>query len=154
MEKVIIPYIDKTIDENDLPLRQHALCLFDVYAAHRGEELLKLLKDRNVDVVFIPASCTDKLQPLDLELNAPFKQAMKAEFEDFYADCIAKQMKDGEKSLSEVHVDLRLSVVKPLHAKWLVKAHEGISNKETLIKKAWSMAGIERPYIYLCDQYI
>ena len=39
-------------------------------------------------------------------------------------------------------VDLRLSVIKPLHAKWLLKTCVDIGKKQELIRKAWGMAGI------------
>ena len=90
MEKVILPYVEKVRDDNDLPLRQAALCIFDVYAAHRGDELLDLLRKHNIKCVFVPASCTDKLQPLDLNVNGVLKKALKLEFEQFYSEQVSK----------------------------------------------------------------
>lgn len=51
-------------------------------------------------------------------------------------------MKKGVK-VEDIKVDLRLSVVKPLHAKWVTKSVDEISKNMELIKKAWAMAGIE-----------
>lgn len=93
-------------------------------------------------VVFVPASCTDQLQLLDLAINAPFKKHMKAQFENYYSNKVADQMKKGVK-VEDIKVDLRLSVVKPLHAKWVTKSVDEISKNMELIKKAWAMAGIE-----------
>ena len=36
VEKIILPYVDKLRYGYDLPLRQAALCIVDVYKAHRG----------------------------------------------------------------------------------------------------------------------
>ena len=93
MEKVILPYIDGVKDEHDLPLRQHSLCIFDVFKAHQKEELRDLLRKKNIHMVYVPASCTDRLQPLDLSVNASFKLNMKNCFEDWYSGEVAEQLK-------------------------------------------------------------
>ena len=140
VKRIIIPYIETIRDELDLPLRQRALCIFDIFKAHQGEELPDILKKHNIQIVYVPASCTDCLQPLDWVVNAQFKSLMKACFEDCYADEISKQVKDtGNKCLS---VDLRPSVVKPLHAKWLVKSFQSLENDKRNIKSGWTQAGI------------
>ncbi|KAJ8315224.1 hypothetical protein KUTeg_007374 [Tegillarca granosa] len=141
VEKVIVPYVDRTIDENDLPLRQRALCVFNIYTALRGEELKQLLFDKNIQIVYVPASCTDKLQPLDLGINAPFKASMRAQFEDYYAEEVKKQLQN-EVALKDVKVDLRLSVIKPLHAKWIVKSVDDLIKNPDQVKSSWTMAGL------------
>ena len=65
---------------------------------------------------------------------------MKAEFEDYHSSCVATQMK--KRDVADVMVDLRLSIIKPLHAKWLLKTCEDIGKKQELVRKAWGMAGI------------
>jgi len=100
------------------PLKQRALCVFDIFKAHQAEEVCDLLQKHNIQIVYVPASCTDKLQPLDLSVNAAFKQLMKCCFEDLYADEVAIQFDEGD----VVNVDMKLSVVKPLHTKWLVQS--------------------------------
>jgi len=39
-------------------------------------------------------------------------------------------------------IDMRLSVVKPLHASWLVKTNKQLKEKTDLIKSAFVAAGI------------
>ena len=39
-------------------------------------------------------------------------------------------------------IDMRLSVVKPLHASWLVKTHKQLKEKTDLIKSAFVAVGI------------
>lgn len=143
IDKVVIPYIEKIKDQDDLPLKQHALCIFDVYAAHRGEQFLNKLQKNNIHVVFVPASCTDQLQPLDLAINAPYKKQMKAQFENYYSSKVADQMEKGVK-VEDIKVELLLSVVKPLHAKWVTKSADERSKNTELIRKAWTTAGIEK----------
>jgi hypothetical protein len=62
VDNVIIPYID------DIPLSEKSektAAIFDVYKAHRDDKLLNHLKANNIIPLFVPAACTDKLQPLD-----------------------------------------------------------------------------------------
>lgn len=59
LDKVIIPYVDEQRVRMKKP-EQRALCLFDVFAAHRLEEVKVKLESHNIDMVFIPAGCTSK----------------------------------------------------------------------------------------------
>jgi hypothetical protein len=45
-----------------------------------------------------------------------------------------------DKKIEEI--DMRLSVVKPLHASWLVKTHKQLKEKTDLIKSAFVATGI------------
>ena len=74
MEKVIVPYVERVRDELDLPLRQKALCIFDVFKAHQDKCVLNALEDKDIKVVFVPAACTDRLQPLDIQINGNAKR--------------------------------------------------------------------------------
>ena len=87
----------------------------------------------------VPANCTDKLQPMDLAVNTPFKDVMKKEFIAWYTDQVRTQLDRGIK-IEEVNVDMRLSVVKPLSAKWIIKAVEELPPVKK--KKGFERAGI------------
>ena len=69
---MMIVYIEKVIffsnmeharEEDDLPLTQRAMCIFDFYADHRGQKLIDLLDRKGIIVVFVIAACTDRIQP-------------------------------------------------------------------------------------------
>ena len=38
---------------------------FDVFAAHRTDSFKDMLDDSDFKIIFVPASCTGELQPLD-----------------------------------------------------------------------------------------
>ena len=78
--------------------------------------IIDLLQQNNVDIVFVPANCTDRLQPLDVSVNKAAKNFMRDQFQRWYAEQIQQQVQDNLKN----PVDLRLSIVKPLSAKWFV----------------------------------
>ena len=78
VDKVLVPYKERIIEEMDLPLGQKALLIFDVYKAHQSEEFLQKLKDRGFKIAFVPGGCTSKLQPLDVSGNKKFKDGLKS----------------------------------------------------------------------------
>jgi len=54
----------------------------DNFKAQLTTEVLNLLEDNHIDVVFIPVNCTDHLQPLDLSINKPAKDFLRGRFEE------------------------------------------------------------------------
>ena len=114
-DNVIIPYVVETRRELELADDHPVLAIFDVFAAHRCSDVLAKLQENSIHQVYVPASCTGELQPLDVGVNGDFKQMMKASFSRWYADEVRVAMDEG-KSVSDIKVDLRASVIKPLHA--------------------------------------
>ena len=95
----------------------------------------------NIKVVYVPAGCTDELQPLDLRVNKVFKDILKKQLEDWYADQVTKFLKKNKK-LDKFEIDLRLSVIKPIHARWLVKTLIQLLDRTDLIESAFEAASI------------
>ena len=141
LDKVIVPYVSSTRQELDLPEDQPALAIFDVFAAHRCRTVVDKLKTNNIHQIFVPASCTGKLQPLDVGLNDQFKGLIKQEFSRWYANEVQEAMKQGI-SISDIKVDLKASMMKPLHANWLMSTISSLSNKNDAIKKPFETVGI------------
>ena len=57
-------------------------------------------------------------QPLDLTVNSSKKASLKKKFTEWYSSSISKQLEEG-KSIEGINVELKLSILKPLHAKWI-----------------------------------
>ena len=92
----------------------------------------------HIHQVFVPASCTGELQPLDVGINDQFKALLKQEFSQWYASEVQQALKQGV-AISEIKVDLRASLIKPLHANWLMNT---LSDKCDTIKKSFETVGI------------
>ena len=89
--------------------------------------------------MLIPANCTDRLQPLDLSFNKPAKMFLRLKFQDWFAQQVASQNR-GEKPVEPV--DLRLSIMKPLGAQWLVKLYDHFKAKSSVIYNGFRASGI------------
>ena len=144
-EKVLIPYVNQQRD--GLPLSQcdqKAVAIFEVFAAHRGDALLSLLKDNEIIPLFVPAACTDKLQPLDLSFNREYKEQLKVQFHTWYARKVGQLLRDNENAGEEgpVNVDMKKSTLKPVHANWIVTTHAEMAERRDVIRLGFRMAGL------------
>lgn len=86
---------------------------------------------------------THYFQPLDLTVNRTAKNLTKNKFVSYYSNEIQQELASG-KQLEDIEVDLRLSVIKPLHAAWLVAIFNYFTTPEgrDIIFKGWKKAGI------------
>lgn len=147
IEGVIVPYVE-AVREN-LPvaqINQPALAIFDVFAAHRSEKVLSALKKANIRYVFVPAGCTDELQPLDQTVNKKYKELLKTEFQNWYSEKVRQKLenqKPGE-NIGLVDIDMRTSTIKPLHAKWVQKVHDVISKDCDFLANSFTSVGINK----------
>ena len=135
LENIIIPYVTNTRQALDLPEDQRALPIFDVFAAHLCQSVLET---NNIHQIFVSASCTGELQPLDVGINDQFKAFLKQEFSRWYANEVQEAMKERV----PIKVDLRASLMKPLHANWLMSAMSTLSDKSDAIRKQFETVGI------------
>ena len=133
-DNVLIPHIKKVKKRKGIPKKQKALLILDVYQSHRDPELISKLAKSGILLAHVPARCTSELQPLDLTVNGKFKVYMKDCFIEWYSDQVARD--------PDSVVDLALSKVKPLHAKWLISVIAKLQNHSALIKSGFAKAGL------------
>ena len=58
----------------------------DEFSVHKKAEVLEIFKRRNTMVKLIPPETTSYLQPLDVSIIGPFKKALRAEWENWFAN--------------------------------------------------------------------
>ena len=79
-----------------------------------------MLKDDTTLSTKIPPNMIHVFQRLDLTINKFVKDFMKGMFSTSFTRQISRGLENGVE-LNDIEVDYRLSVLKPLHAKWLVE---------------------------------
>ncbi len=60
--------------------------ILDSFGAHCTEAVVADLKKINVESMTIPGGFTSYLQPLDVSINKPFKEFMREEWNDWFAN--------------------------------------------------------------------
>ena len=66
----------------------------------------------------VPSNMTNEFQPLDLTVNRSCKAYLRKETNTWFSDQVQSQIQNGV-TPEKVQVDLRISVLKPLHAEWV-----------------------------------
>ena len=113
-----------------------------MFAAHRCKSVLRALETNNIKCCFVPANCTGELQPLDLTVNQVFKQELKSCF--ILMVWIKEQLKNGV-DINEIKPDLHISVLKPIHANWLMESVSKMSSD--VIVSGFEKSGIKESII-------
>ena len=142
IEKIIVPYLTKKRAELKLPNDQRALCIFDNFKGQLTDEVLQLLERNNVDIAFIPANCTDCLQPLDLSINKPSKDFLRDKFQQWHSEQIFDQLRDDLSPVADPVVKFPLNVMKPLILKWMEDLETYMHSHPNIIKSGFRAAGI------------
>ena len=119
---------------------QRALLIFDQFKGQVTEKMFELLEDNHVNIAVVPANCTDRLQPLDINVNKPIKSFLHKQFQEWYAQKICQQLHEPPTQVDPV--DLRLSIVKPLGAQWMMKVYDYMKSNPEIIQNGFKGAGI------------
>ena len=86
---------------------------------------------------------TNLFQPLDLTVIGSAKAFMKKKFAEWYSSSIAKQLDEG-KAVEDIDVELKLSILKPLHAEWIKELYDYMTSEEGrgIISNVWKASFI------------
>ena len=141
LEKILFPYIKKKRQELKLDSNHPALVIFDRFRGQCTDNIFALLEDNHVLVAIVPANCTDRLQPLDISVNKAAKEFLRGQFQEWYSKQICHQLQEGNESTPQP-VDLRMSIIKPLGAKWMISLYDYMKSKPDIIKNGFRHAGI------------
>ena len=93
----------------------------------------------------VPKNMTHLLQPLDLTTNASFKKFEERAFSEYLTSSIMEAVQtDPARDATTVKVDLRLSTLKPNHARVMRDVYNYLRSEKgkDIIKAGWKAAGI------------
>ena len=140
IDEIIVPYL---MNELHLPQDHPSLLIMDVFRGQMTEKVLEKLKCNKIFLVRVPANMTHIFQLLDLTVNGHFEQYMKEKFSTWYSEQISQALENGEK-LENINISFKITVLKPLHAKWLVEFYNHLTSgeKREIITRGFERAGI------------
>ena len=104
----------------------------DMHRAQQIHEVVDMLRQRKTTMVAIPAGCTSRIQPLDVSLNKPFKDAVRQEHER-HQHANLELYTTGKISASERRV---------LITKWVAKAWQKISDNKDMVVRSFQKCGL------------
>ena len=105
IEEILVPYIEKVLQEENLPVSQKALVSMDVFSGQTTSVVLDCFRDNKIEIICVPANMAYLLQPLDLTVNGYAKKFTSRKFSEWYSFEIMKQLDDG-KELHDINIDL------------------------------------------------
>ena len=126
--EIILPYIREKRKKLGCP-NQKALLIFDVFGGQTTDKVLKVLEDNNILATKVPPNMTHLFQPLDLTVNKVAKNFTKKKFSEWFSSQISIVLENGQE-LEDIEIDYCLSVLKPLHATWLISFYDYVSSPE------------------------
>ena len=139
VHNILLPYVTQKRAELGLSSNHRSLVIFDRFKGQCTEVVLKTLEDNNIDVLLVPANCTNRLQPLDISLNKAVKDFLHGEFQSWYPDQVNIQLQNGRTSPD---VNLSLSVVKPLGVTWLKNMSDYLTMNPQIAINGFRKAGL------------
>jgi len=72
------------------------------FKGYLTDDLLQLLQENFIDVVFVPTNFTDQLQPLDLSVNKSVKDYLRGKFQQWYSDKFLSSKKMDHSAVSYI----------------------------------------------------
>ena len=144
-EEIIFPYLNSVKQSMNLPADQKSMLIFDVFCGQKTEKVKELIESNDCVILHVPSNMTNYFQMLDLNVNGHAKEFLKEMFELWYADQVQKQVVAG-KDTYDINIPLKLSDLKPTHAKWIIGLYDHLRNSEEMVLKSWEMAGLEEAF--------
>ena len=145
LENIIIPYVEQQRVSLNVAFDHPALIIMDVFKGQMTCAVRDLLNKNHILLEKVQANLTYLFQPLDVQggPNGYVKRFMKKKFTLWYSDQVIRALDEG-KDTKDVEISLKLSIVKPLHVKWLIEMynHMIFSEGRDVCLKGWKVAGI------------
>ena len=101
--------------------------------------ILQFLDENNFVYLFVPPNLTNHFQPLDLSVSSHAKTFLKEKFQQWYAQQVQKELNSG-KNIYQVDIESKLSIMKPIHAHWIISLYDKFRNSDEMVIKAFQVA--------------
>ena len=140
-EKIIFPSLKAKKEELGYPMEQYSFIVMDTFKGQDNAKIKALCLKNDCELVIAPHNLTNKFQPLDISINQKAKKFISHKFNTWYPDRVSEQLKNGV-APGDVKVSMKISDLKPLHARWTVDMYIFLKQQKESILKGLGKAGI------------
>jgi hypothetical protein len=140
---VIHPFIQLKTKELKLkPNESDAILVFDCWATQIQSTFMDWLKTTypKYHPIIIPANCTGVMQPADVFLQKPLKDAFRNQFTKWSTTQYTEQIKAGTEP-SEMKLNTSLKTLKPLVVEWIHSSWKKLNQEKQMIRSGWNSLG-------------
>ena len=123
-----------------LPQNAKALLIFDKFRGETTIAVNDFLK-KNDTTIHGPKNHTNLFQPLDISVNKSARCFIADKYQDWYAEKVLQQLNRGV-TAHDVKVGLKLSIMKPLHAKWITEMYHHLKRSKQIVISGFRKAHI------------
>ena len=141
VNKALMPYVNKKRQELKLQKKLEWLLIADVFKGQYTQDVQNLVLNKREKMVLVPNNMTNIFRPLDLTANRVCKAFVRKESQLWFSEQLKHQIQRGC-APEEVKVDVQISILKPLQAKWLTSFYNRMQNRGNVVIKGWKRAGI------------
>ena len=143
IKEIILPYVKQQQRQELEKPDQASILIMDVFRGQMTEEVVSMLRTNNIWLVKVPNNMTHLLQSLDLTVNGHCKSFMKGMFAEWYRKQVEEALSHGKK-VEDIEIKFYLTVIKPLHATWLMEFYNHITSEKgsEIIINGWKRLGI------------
>ena len=89
--------------------------------------------------LIVPSSIKDLYELLDISKNKSIKTFFSEKYQEWYIKTVTSQLNQGEDP-PDAAAGVKLSIIKYLHALWIIAFHKQIQSSETIIKSGFQKA--------------
>ena len=141
VNNIIVPYVKSV--RQQLGDRKPALVIIDNFKGQVTASLTSLLEEHDIHVCLLPPNSTDRLQPMDISVNKPAKDFLRAKFQEWYSNQVMEQLEGQDVDMADIQpIDLRMTVLKEVGAKWLTRMAEYFEENPRIIVNGFIKSGI------------
>ena len=131
LQKIWKPYVDKVTEEVGLT-DTASLLVLDCFKGHTTDAVKETLEKMNTKAPIIPGGCISKVQPLDVCVNKPFKQLLRASWAQYLKRAVSSA-EDGQKVKTATQQEV---------TDWIVSAWQAMKEKRELIRKSFQVCAL------------
>ena len=139
VEKVLLSYV-RIKKSLYLYSTKKWVLIAGVFKGQWMEKVKSLIEKYHGKMVPVPHNVTNYLQPLDLTVNRSCKSLLLDKPQIWYAEHEQAQISKGIAPES-VSVDLKISILKPVHAKLVNQCYDHIRTEKDIVKNGWRRSG-------------